>query len=329
MTTETSLFPHIPVKELKAGDTVLEFFQVRSLELRRTRAGDTYLDMALGDASGTVAAKMWPDAIRKWGREFAAGDFVKIEGRVETYRDKLQLVVEKIRSVDPAEVPNVGDLVMVSRQDPVVLFEELAGVARALKPPDMARFVLTLLERNSDALKTFPAARMVHHAYVGGLIEHTATVVRKVRAVAELETGLNRDLALAGAILHDVGKVRELNPGSMGRTVEGRLIGHLILGVEMLVGLAIEQKVIDRPWFRELEHIVVSHHGEVEFGSPVRPMSGEAILVHFIDNLDSRLKILDEALQSAEPDGFSAYNKWLGGRAFAGFGASREEEDHD
>lgn len=329
MTTETSLFPHIPVKDLKAGDTVLEFFQVRAVEVRRTRSGDNYLDLSLGDATGTVAGKMWPDAIRKWGREFVAGDFVKIEGRMESYRDKLQLVVEKIRAADPAEIPDGTDLVRASQEDPAALFEELVSIARELQPREMAEFVSSLLERNSEAFKTFPAARMVHHAYVGGLIEHTTAVARKVAAVADIEQRVNRDLALAGAMLHDIGKVRELNPTPMGRTTEGRLIGHLILGVEMLVALAMEQGVIDRPWFRELEHIVVSHHGEVEFGSPMRPMSGEAILVHFIDNLDSRLKIVEEALQSVEPDGFSAYNKWLGGRAFAGFGAFREEEDHD
>ncbi|MCA1960402.1 MAG: 3'-5' exoribonuclease YhaM family protein [Desulfomonile sp.] len=329
MSTETSLFPHTSVKELKPGDTVLDFFQLRSLEVRRTRAGDNYLDMALGDATGTISAKMWPDAIRKWGREFAAGDFVKIEGKVESYRDKAQLIVEKIRAVSTDEVPDVGRLVRVSAQNPAALCDELGATAAALRPPDLAHFVCTMLDRNSEALKTFPAARMVHHAYVGGLIEHTASVVRKVAAVAELEKAINRDLALAGAILHDIGKLRELNPSAMGRTIEGRLIGHLILGVEMLVALAIEQGVVDRPWFRELEHIVVSHHGEVEFGSPMRPMSAEAILVHFIDNLDSRLKIVEEALQAAEPDGFSAYNKWLGGRAFAGFGASGEETEND
>jgi len=329
MSTETSLFPHIPVKELKSGDTILEFFQLRSIEVRRTRSGDSFLDMTLGDATGTISAKMWPEAIRKWGQGFAAGDFVKIEGKIETYRDRAQLVVEKIRTVDPDEVPDVSRLIRVSAHDPATLFEELSGTAAALKPPDLAHFVSTMLDRNCDALKSFPAARMVHHAYVGGLIEHTAAVVRKVAAVADLEKKVNRDLALAGAILHDIGKLRELNPSAVGRTVEGRLIGHLILGVEMLVTLAVEQGVIDHPWFRELEHIVVSHHGEVEFGSPMRPMSAEAILVHFIDNLDSRLKIVEEALQTAEPDGFSAYNKWLGGRAFAGFGAFNEENDHD
>jgi 3'-5' exoribonuclease len=142
-----------------------------------------------------------------------------------------------------------------------------------------------------------------------------------------LDRRINRDVAIAGAILHDIGKVRELDPARRGRTLEGRLIGHLILGVQMIREAAVEKNFSDFKWLREVEHILVSHHGESEFGSPVRPMTREAMVVHFIDNLDSKLKIIEEALESAEPDGFSKYNRWLEGRAFTGSLQQAEEEN--
>jgi 3'-5' exoribonuclease len=317
---------HVLVKDLKPGDSVLQFFELRSKDMRKTRGGDSYLDLTAGDATGTIAAKMWPEAIRKWGDDFKPGDFVKIEGRVETFRERNQLVVEKIRVVSASEVPDTTSLVRATGYDPDVLFLELTEKARALKPAEMAELVSEILARNADAFKTYPAARMVHHAYVGGLIEHVATMTRKVEAIAAVEPAIDRDLAVAGALLHDIGKLRELNPTQRGRTSEGRLIGHLILGVEMIMEMALEKELADRKWLRDLEHIVLAHHGELEFGSPVKPFTREAMLVHFVDNLDSRLKILDEALESPEVDGFSAYNKWLSGRAYAGSSALQEEE---
>ena len=208
------------------------------------------------------------------------------------------------------------------------LFEEVKGTARSLEPPELAHLVVEILEQHADAIKTFPAARMIHHAYRGGLIEHIATVTRKVEEILKLEKNMNRGIALAGAILHDIGKIYELSPSGGGRTTEGRLIGHLILGVNLVRGIAVEQGVVDRAWLREVEHILLSHHGETQFGSPVKPLTREAILVHFIDNLDAKLKIINEALESTELDGFSAYNKWLEGRAFAGSQSLPEEDDN-
>ncbi len=318
----------ISVKDLKAGDTVMQFFELRSKEARKTRSGDDYLDLAVGDATGTIPGKMWPEAIRKWGQDFRPGDFVKVVGRVERYRDKNQLVVDKIRIVAPSEVPGIEDLVRSPHEAPDALFEGLRNAALGLQPPELASLVVKILDENNEQFKTHPAARMVHHAYKGGLIEHVAAVTRKVGAIAALESAINRDVAVAGAILHDIGKLQELDPRRGGRTTQGRLVGHLVLGVELIRQAAVQMNIDDRPWLRELEHIVISHHGGPQFGSPVRPMTREAVLVHFIDNLDAKLKIMDEALETTESDGFSAYNRWLEGRAFSG-SASFPKEDED
>ncbi|MEJ2717065.1 MAG: HD domain-containing protein [Deltaproteobacteria bacterium] len=327
MNAEASPYPHISVRDLAPGDNILQFLELRSIELRKTRSGEDYADLSAGDATGTIPGKIWPDALRKWGHDFKPGDFVKIEGRVERYREKNQLVVDKIRSAEPDEIPSMSDLVRATTYDPDTLWEELNAKARSLKPPELAELVEHLLHVNAQELKTFPAARMVHHAYKGGLIEHMVTVTGKVEAIVALDTRINRDVAIAGAILHDIGKVRELDPAQHGRTFEGRLIGHLILGVQMIHEAGVEKNFSDFKWLREVEHILVSHHGETEFGSPVRPLTREAMVVHFIDNLDSKLKIIEEALESTEPDGFSKYNRWLEGRAFIGSLPEAEEEN--
>jgi 3'-5' exoribonuclease len=325
---DTDSVVSICVKDLKIGDNLLQFFELRSREPRKTRSGQDYLDLVLGDATGAISAKMWPESIRKWGQDFNPGDLVKVEARVEAYRDRPQIVVEKIRRADPSEITDLSALIRVSPFDSESLLEEVKNTARSLEPSELAQLVAEILDRHGDAVKTFPAARMIHHAYRGGLIEHICSVTRKVEAILKLEKNINRGIALAGAILHDIGKILELSPAGGGRTPEGRLIGHLILGVSLVRDTAVEQGVADRPWLQEVEHILLSHHGETQFGSPVRPLTREAILVHFVDNLDAKLKIINEALESVELDGFTAYNRWLEGRAFAGSQPSPEEENN-
>lgn len=315
------------LKDLKEGDIILRFFQLKSRDLRKTRSGQDYVDLTLGDATGTMPAKMWSDAVRKWGHDFAPGEFVKVEGRVESYRDRFQIIVDKIRRADQSEIPDVGSLVRTGIEDAETVFSELKAIAAALEPPELAHLVCDVLDHNSQAFKTFPAARMIHHAYQGGLIEHTRAVTRKVEAILALEKGLNPSLALAGGILHDMGKILEFNPSGTGRTRDGRLIGHVILGVKLVREAAARLGVTDCWWLSELEHIILSHHGESEFGAPVRPLTREAMLVHFIDNLDSKLKIIDEALEQVDSEGFTQYNKWLEGRAYAGYRPASEEEN--
>jgi len=318
----------IRVKDLKPGDSILQFLELKSKTTRKTRSGQDYLDLTLGDATGTISCKVWSDAIRKWGHDYESGDFVKVEGRAEAYKDRVQLIVERIRKADPSEIPELATLVRRTKEDPDALLEELRAIARGFEPSELALLVQDILDRHADELKTCPAARMIHHAYSGGLIEHVAAVIKKTQAVLEVEPTINSSIALAGAILHDIGKTVELKPRGQGRTPDGRLIGHVILGVELIRDSAARLGCSDSPWLREVEHIVLSHHGETQFGSPVKPLTREAILVHFIDNLDAKLKIVDEALEATDADGFSPYNKWLEGRAFAGSRFLSEEDDH-
>lgn len=327
MNTNHNLFETaISIKDLKSGDSVAQFFEIKSKEARKTRSDQDYLDLILSDASGTIPGKMWSEAIRKWGSEFNPGDIVKVEGRVNLYRDHNQIVVEEIRAADLSQIPDLSAIVKATRYDPDKLLDELKQISETLEPHGLSELLVTILEENEGPLKTFPAAKMVHHAYRGGLVEHIVTVTRKVQAILALETTLNPHLAIAGAILHDIGKIRELRPEGGSRTLEGRLVGHVILGVDLVREVASRKGLSGEPWLHELEHILLSHHGDPQFGAPVRPLTREALLVHFIDNLDSKLKIMEEALESADSEGFAQYNRWLEGRAYLGSISQTEEE---
>ncbi|MDA8408684.1 MAG: HD domain-containing protein [Deltaproteobacteria bacterium] len=306
------------IKEFRDGDQILRFFELRAKSSRKTRSGQDYLDLKLGDSTGEISAKLWPEALEKWGKDFEIGSIVKVEGRIEMYRDMSQLIIEKIRKADEDEVPNVSDVIKSTQYNVDELYEELIVLTETLDPLELSNYVKEILERIADQFKRAPAAMMVHHAYRGGLIEHTWSVTQKVLAILEIEPKINRSMAISGAILHDIGKLREMAIDARRRTTDGRLIGHITLGVTFLYEVALELGLENEPWLTDLEHILLSHHGEPEFGAPVRPFTREAILIHFIDNLDSRLKIIDEALLSVDSEGFSQYNKWLEGRAYSG-----------
>ena len=314
------------VKDFKDGDQVLQFFELRAKNIRKTRTGQDYLDLKLGDSSAEISAKIWPESLEKWGSNFDVGSIVKVEGRIEMYRDRSQLVVEKIRIAAEIEVPDISVVLKSTEYNTVELLAELTALAETMEPPELSLLVLTILERTSEQFKVAPASKMIHHAYRGGLLEHTWSVTKKVIAILEVEPALNRSLAIAGAILHDIGKLRELAGLTRSRTVEGRLVGHIALGVTLVTEVALELGLEDKLWLLDLEHIILSHHGEPEFGAPVRPLTKEAMLIHFIDNLDSKLKIIDEALVTTDPEGFSQYNKWLEGRAYSGSTIKPSEE---
>jgi 3'-5' exoribonuclease len=318
----------ILIKDLRDGEQILRFFEMRSKTLRKTKGGQIYLDLKLGDSSGEISAKMWPEALQKWGEGFDLGDIVKVEGRIEIFRDRSQLIVDKIRKAEESEVPDISTIIRITECDVDEVFDKMVQLAETVKPAELSNFVLEILERVCDQFKLAPAAKMIHHAYRGGLIEHTWSVALKVLAILETEPKINSALAISGALLHDIGKLQEISTGTRTRTVEGRLIGHVILGTTFLRSVALELGLENEPWLVDLEHILLSHHGEPGFGSPVRPFTREAILVHFVDNLDSRLKIMDEALESVDSDGFSQYNKWLEGRAYAGTELEPLEEEN-
>jgi 3'-5' exoribonuclease len=312
--------PHQLISHLKEGDAVQQFFLVRQAESRTDKTGKPYLSLVLGDKSGTIVAKVWNDILKKYPGPFGGGDFVGVKGQVDSYKQELQINVKYLETEESIRSRG-GDL---SAFDPEVLcqatpydrgalWQELRQVAETEIRPPLGPLVLTVLERYQEEFLVCPAALRYHHPYLGGLLEHTWFVTRHALASLAIYPELNRDLVLAGTILHDLGKIKELaNPPAPERTVPGHLLGHVVLGWEMVRTVAQGLDFPDPTLLVQLEHILLSHHGTMEFGSPVVPKTREALLVNFLDDLDAKLKMMSQHLESDTGEGdFTSYNRAL------------------
>jgi len=309
--------PHIFIADLKPGDKINQFFLIKRKERRRTRTGKDYLDLSLADRTGTLAAKVWSEALDQFDPLFAEGQFAGIAGRVESYQDELQLNIERIKGIqywsseqlDLAGF-NPDDLIPATDLDIPSLWEGLlTRVKEEIRHPALQALTLSLLQNNEEGWKQWPASKIYHHAYKGGLLEHTFRVVQLVREVVKLYPELNQDLVLAGAVLHDIGKLKELEGYlSEHNTYEGQLLGHLAQGWEMIREAAQEVSWDDPRLLTQLEHIILAHHGQLEFGSPVLPQTREALIVHMLDDLEGKLKMMTDHIE--QDRGEEAFTDW-------------------
>lgn len=297
-----------------------QFFLVRQVESRTDKSGKPFLSLVLGDKSGIMVARVWSDVLPKCPGPFAVGDYVGVRGQVTTYKGELQLTVRDIYTV--AALRAMGKkledfdpelLQMVTPHDRQQLWRELWELAETHLQPPLKSLVLGLLEKYQADLMVCPAARLYHHPYLGGLLEHTWSVARHALASLTIYPDLNPDLVLAGAILHDLGKVKELaHPQAPELTAPGQLLGHIVLGWEMVREEARAQEFPDLNLLLQLEHIILSHHGALEFGSPILPKTREAMLVFYLDDLDAKLKMMDQHLKSDAAQGdFTSYHRVL------------------
>jgi 3'-5' exoribonuclease len=309
--------PHIFISDLKPGDKINQFFLIKKKERRRTRNGKDYLDLSLTDRSGTLPGKIWSEQVERFDPLFSEGQFAGVAGRVETYQDEFQIGIERIQGIEhwseeklEAAGFNPDLLIPASPIDLSSLWNEmLHWVREEIGHPGLRQLTLALLEGHEEAWKKWPASKMYHHAYQGGLLEHTCQVTRLAREAADIFSELNRDLVLAGAILHDVGKLQELEgPLSAHNTYDGELIGHLIQGWAMVreAGRQIEWE--DPHLLTQLEHILLAHHGQLEFGSPVVPQTREALVVHMLDDLEGKLKMMSDQIAQDRKEG--AFTDW-------------------
>lgn len=277
------------VKDLKPGTTIESTFAVRSKDLRQRRNGGAYLAMTLADRTGQVAALAWED-VERFHKACSVGNVVRVAGQVQRYNQRLQLVIRQLAPVPPEEVDE-SVFVRSSETDPEVLWQRLEELIAGITNPHLKQLLYRILAdpEVGERFRFAPAARSMHHAYRSGLLEHTVSVATVARMLAR-HYKLDESLVLAGAVLHDLGKVWELEPGpSIEYTDSGRLLGHLTMEV-----LYVEERIRELPEFprelrRHLLHILLSHHGEYAYGSPRRPKTPEAMLVHMADNLDARI----------------------------------------
>jgi 3'-5' exoribonuclease len=287
---------------------------VHEKEVRNTNAGKPYLRMELGDRSGTIEARMW-DQFEILAKDVNRDDFVKVQARVEIYRNKPQLSLQQFRLAKPEEI-DLADFLPHTPYNVEEMYKQLLGYAEALKNPWLKKLVTEILSEPQIAAryKRAPAAKVMHHAYLGGLLEHVVGLCGLARQVAAHYPELDADLLLTAAMLHDVGKLDELcYERSVSYTTEGQLLGHIVMeletvtkAIEAIEGFPGKLKTV-------VQHILISHHGQYEFGSPKLPMIREALVFHYMDDMDSKLAAVRAAmaLESGEED-WSVYSGALG-----------------
>ena len=308
------------IKDFKEGQSIIDYFLVNSKKILTTKNGNKYMSLVFQDKTGLIDGKIW-DEKEYEERNITSNDFVKIEADVKTYQDNLQLNVKRIKKIGTEEV-DISDFIPHSAQDTNQMLKELREISKEVKNP----YLLELLDKffeDEEFKKKFrqsPAAKQIHHVYIGGLLEHTLSVVKICSFLAKKHySNINFDLLITGTILHDIGKIYELShPPAIDYTSEGRLLGHILLGFKI-----IQDKINSIPNFPEnlqmlLQHLIISHHGQYEWGSPKLPQTIEAIILHYIDDLDAKLNSIKQLmnLEINSEDSWTAYHKTLGRKIY-------------
>ena len=300
------------VQELAIGTEVAELFLIGTAQQLQAKNGP-YWRLEFRDATGSIGGKIWSPQSAAYP-SLAAGQIVLLQGRVGSYRDVPELTIDSLDILTDEQVAELDLFLFMraSRQKPQDMLEELQDVCRKNMPHKpwrkFAQLVLTH-EEIALALLTAPAAKAMHHAYAGGLLEHTLSVCKLSLRLAEHYPQLDKQVLLAGALCHDLGKLWELSGGlAIDYTQEGRLIGHISQGLERLTPL-MRKAGLEPELIEHLQHLILSHHGTLEFGSPRLPATAEAIMLHYADNIDAKMQQVETALADLPQDesGWSGY----------------------
>ena len=302
------------VADLQPSEAVTSCFLVASKDVRLKKSGDPYLSLVLCDRTGRLEAKMW-DGIGDVVDTFDQDDFVKVKGIVQLYRERPQITIQRLKRIDESEV-DLADYLPHTSRDIDEMWAELAAAVDAVGDPDLKRLLVAFLDDEEIALRLrkAPAAKTLHHAFVGGLLEHITSLLRLAERLAGNYDFVDLDLVRTGVVLHDLGKIYELTyERSFGYGDEGQLLGHIVMVLRML-----DRKCSDLDDFPPklkmlVEHLILSHHGKYEFGSPKLPMFPEALLLHYIDDLDSKLESMRASVASEASGGelWTRYNPSL------------------
>ncbi len=299
----------------KVGESVELFLLIKQSTTGVTTKGSPFMTLILQDKSGDLEAKLW-DTTEAHVNMYGASTIVKVGGEVHEYRGKNQLRIKSIRPAKEGEGVTIADLVPSSAKSKEVLHEELMAYFFEMENPHIQRVTRHLLKKHEAAFLTYPAATRNHHDYVSGLIDHVVSMLKLGKSLADLYPSLNKDLLYAGIILHDIGKVIELSgPVGTQYTVEGNLLGHITIMVNEIAKAADELNIVGEEVML-LQHMVLSHHGKEEWGSPKRPMLKEAEILHYIDNIDAKMNMLDRALGTTKPGDFTERIFPLDNRSF-------------
>jgi 3'-5' exoribonuclease len=323
------------VSQLANGDSVDDAFLVADKQLRANRQGNLYLNLELRDKTGSVGARLW-NASESLARLFEPGDFLHVRGKTQVFQGSLQIILNHLEVVDPSQI-EAEDFLPQSTQNIGKLMARLKEVLLAMNNPHLRALVECFLIDDAFVRKftMAPAGVKNHHAYQGGLIEHVVNLLNVADRISEFYPELDRDLLLSGIFLHDIGKVDELSyERAFGYTDEGQLVGHLVMGVEMLAEKAgrcteLTGETFPPELLLRLKHMIVSHHGSFEFGSPKLPMTLEAVALHYLDNLDAKLHTFGREIRDdpSRESSWTPFQQSLGRRLFKGSATGLENGD--
>lgn len=321
--------PHLWVKDIKVDDHVRGHYLAKEKRVGLTKKGDPFLRIALTDRTGEIEARMWERA-EKFSSMFAEGDILEVVGYASSFRGQIQVTLSSLKVAEDGGDPTL--FLETTSKDVSKMMTSLRATLRQIKNPHLKILIDAFLTDREfiAALKKAPAAKTFHHSYLGGLLEHTYSVCEMSKAVAEHYPELDRDLLLAGAFLHDIGKIRELRfENIIDYTDEGRLLGHLSLGVSMVDEKLSAIKDFPQGLALRLKHLILSHHGQHEFGSPKRPKFLEAFALHLIDDLDAKMNGLRRFMEKDRQKGaWTDFNR-LFERYFLKEGFSAEPRGRD
>jgi 3'-5' exoribonuclease len=294
---------------------VTSTFVVVAKQIKPKKTGEPYLALTLGDRSGQLEAKMW-DNVEEVLEAFEQDDFLKVKGLINKYKQRFQLTIHKLRKLGDSEI-EFADYLPKTTKDIDELWRTLSDFVSGFQNQYLKTLVQAFMAdpEIAAAYRNAPAAKTLHHAYIGGLLDHVVSLFRSCDLISRNYPRINRDLLLTGAFLHDIGKIHELTYNrSFSYTTKGQLLGHLIIELEML-----QAKLIQVPGFPEelktlVEHLIISHHGQYDFGSPKLPMFPEALMLHYLDDLDSKMEAMRAHFERESTlDGpWTSYNASLG-----------------
>ena len=318
------------MRDLTPGARLRSSFLATDAAVRKDSRGAPFLTMKLVDRTGSVDALMWrlPDELLKG---LSAPAYVGVEGQAHEYRGTLQVKVERLRVLRQEEISE-EDYLPTTEKDRQVLAEEILRAGRSFENEYLRELFESMVSDQEfwTAFCEAPAAKGMHHARVGGLLEHSASCLRIAGALAEVYP-VDRDLLLFGAIFHDLGKVRELSwdAGSFSYTTEGRLLGHVVLGERLVASHMNALTGFPEELALRISHLLLSHQGETEYGSPERPKTLEALLVHLVDNLDARVAMYVETTTNVSPGGWSHHDNPLGRALYVPDAAALEDSNSE
>lgn len=299
------------IKDYKDGDRVFDIYLCKHKLSAVTKNGKPYESLILQDKTGTVDAKIW-DPNNAGIADFDTLDYIEVYGDVTSFQGALQVNVKRIRKCQEGEY-NPADYLPVSKFDIEEMFQELSGYINKIENKYLKQLLQEFFVKDEEFIKTFKkssAAKTVHHGFVGGLLQHTLSVVKLCEYYCSAYPLLNKDLLISAAICHDIGKIREISLFPQNDyTDEGQFLGHIVIGTEMVAEKINKIEGFPVLLASELKHCILAHHGEYEFGSPKKPAIMEAVALNFADNTDAKLQTFTEVLENSTETGWMGFNR--------------------